>query len=84
VAAIQLEHETSWHLALNHQHSTTNLKTVNFQLSSNDGGKSLNFTDENSDSYWTIYMVLQMWISKKIQNILTLHSTTTAACTTYF
>jgi len=83
VAAIQIEHETSWHLALNHQHSITNLKTVNFQMSSNNGSKSLNFTNENSDSYWTIYMVLQMWISQNSENILTLHSTT-AACTTYF
>ena len=83
MAAIQIEHETSWHLALNHQHSITNLKTVNFQLSSNNGGKSLNFTNENSDSYCTIYMVLQMWISKKGENILTLQRTT-AACTTYF
>lgn len=83
VAAIQIEHKTSWHLALNHQHSITYLKTINFQLSSNYGGKSLNFTDENSDSCWTMYTVLQMWISNKIQNILTLHSTN-SACTTYF
>ena len=72
VAAEGIEHGTSWHLALDHQHSTTYTKTGNFDLSSNDGGKSLNFTDENFDLYQTIYKVLQMWISKKIQNILTL------------